>query len=115
MQMNSSKNYKVKTIDLFQKQVKRLIRKYPSLAAELPLLSKELAANPFQGDPLGHDCYKIRLAINSKGKGKSGGGRIIINVIVSGQIIFLLTIYDKSEKESISNKELLNLLSQIQL
>ena len=114
MQTNSLKNYKVRTIETFQKQVKRLVKKYPSLTTELPQLSKELALNPFQGDPLGHDCYKIRLAINSKGKGKSGGGRIIINVVVSAQTIFMLSIYDKSEKESISDKELLELLGQIE-
>lgn len=114
MQMNSLKSYKVKTLELFQKQAKRLVKKYSFLKTELPILGKELATNPFQGDLLGHDCYKIRLAISSKGKGKSGGGRVIINVIVSEQTIFLLTIYDKSEKESISNKELLDLLSLIQ-
>jgi hypothetical protein len=62
---------------------------------------------------LGKDCYKIRLSIKSKGKGKSGGARIITCVKVIDGNVYLITIYDKSEKESISNKELKELLSNL--
>ena len=114
MQENFSKNYKVITIDLFDKQVKRLIKKYPSLINEFETLLNQLESNPFQGDPIGHDCFKIRIAIASKGKGKSGGGRVITNVVVSDKSVFLLTIYDKSETESVSEKTILELLKSVQ-
>jgi hypothetical protein len=55
---------------------------------------------------MGKDCYKIRMAITSKGKGKSGGSRVITCVKVINQTAYLLSIYDKSEKENISDKEL---------
>jgi len=67
-----------------------------------------------QGQSIGNSCYKIRLAIESKGKGKSGGARVIIHVYLERGNIFLLTIYDKSEKENISEKELKLLLASIQ-
>ena len=63
------------------------------------------------GTPIGSSCYKIRLAISSKGKGKSGGARVIINVVLTEGDIYLLTIYDKSEKDNLSQKELEGLLN----
>jgi len=66
-----------------------------------------------QGDSIGSNCYKIRLAISSKQKGKSGGARVIIHLVLSEKNVFLLSIYDKSEKEDISDKELKALLKEI--
>jgi hypothetical protein len=53
--------------------------------------------DPQQGTSLGHNAYKIRLAVRSKGKGKSGGMRIITFVISRQREVYLLWIYDKSE------------------
>lgn len=72
-----------------------------------------LEENPEQGAPIGNHCFKIRIAIASKGKGKSGGARVIIHVVVTDKIVFLLDIYDKSEQENISEKELAELLKMI--
>lgn len=66
----------------------------------------ELEDNPTLGTHLGKDCYKIRLAITSKGRGKSGGARIITHFRVINNNVFLIDIYDKSEQNSISDKEL---------
>lgn len=74
---------------------------------------KSLENAPDQGSPLGNNCFKIRLAIASKGKGKSGGARVITHIIIEGNQVFLLTIYDKSEKENVTDKELQELLKQI--
>jgi len=65
-----------------------------------------LAKNPFQGDGLGNGLYKVRVAIKSKGRGKSGGARVITMVKVVDEIVILAAIYDKSDMESISDKEL---------
>ena len=106
-------NYKVKTISVFEKQAKRLTKKYPSLKNELIVLVQELKENSELGIPIGKNCFKIRIAIASKGKGKSGGGRIITNFVVRDHTVFLLSIYDKSEKENITEKELEMLLQSI--
>ena len=106
-------NYKVETIDVFERRVKPLIKKYPSLKRELALLIDVLEKKPQNGIPIGNNCYKIRLAIASKGKGKSGGARIITTIVISKQTVYLLTIYDKSEKENLSDTELGNLLKNI--
>lgn len=97
----------------FEKQYKKLSKKYPSLTGELTELSLSLAENPTQGIPLGNACFKIRLAISSKGKGKSGGARIITCVVVVENEVYLGAIYDKSESVSISDKELKLLVKQI--
>ena len=73
----------------------------------------ELEKDPIQGTELGKNCYKIRLKISSKNRGKSGGGRIITNIIISQETVYLLAIYDKGEKETLSDKELKELLDAI--
>ncbi len=105
--------YKVKTIEVFEKQAKRLIKKYLSLKTELLELVQSLKENPEQGISIGKNCYKIRIAIASKGKGKSGGARVIANFIVTDATVYLISIYDKSEKENLSDKELDELLKYI--
>ncbi|MDX2128530.1 MAG: type II toxin-antitoxin system RelE/ParE family toxin [Chloroherpetonaceae bacterium] len=106
-------NYSVKTTDIFEKQAKRLIKKYPSLISEIYQLVSTLKTNPTQGKSLGKNCYKVRISIASKGKGKSGGARLITNFVISENTVYLISIYDKSEKDSISDKELSILLQSI--
>ena len=94
-------------------RIKKLAKKYSSLKAEYTELVGTLSADPNQGTPLGNDCYKIRLVIASKDKGKSGGARVISCIKIVESKVYLLTIYDKSEKDSISDKALNELLTQI--
>jgi len=103
-------NYKVISIAPFEKQFKRLAKKVPSLKNELLALVNELKTEPNKGTALGSDCYKIRLAIASKGKGKSGGARVITYFAITDHSIFLLSIYDKSEQADVADNELLRLL-----
>lgn len=73
-------------------------------------MGKELIINPTFGTSLGNDVYKIRIAIASKKKGKSGGARIISFVKIIDKTVYLLSIYNKEEKDSISDKEIEDLL-----
>lgn len=98
----------------FRRQLKHLLRKYASLAHELRSLNEQLLTTPMLGTPIGHGCYKIRLAIASKNKGKSGGARVITYVRVVGETVFLLAIYDKSEQASISEQQILELLTRLE-
>ena len=109
----------IRTTAKFEKEAKRLIKKYPSIKAELKKLGEALSQNPKQGDPLGKNFYKVRLAIKSKGKGKSGGARVITNLIFRTDLtqeisrLYLATIYDKSERETINEIELAEMLNNI--
>jgi len=106
-------SYKVKFIPKFEKELKRLSKKFPSLKTDFSLLLKSLKESPSQGTPLGNECYKIRMAIASKGKGKSGGARVITCFKIVNETVYLLTIFDKSEQENITDKELSELLGFI--
>ena len=97
----------------FEKEIKRLIKKFPSLKKEYAAIIAELKINPARGTPLGNNIYKIRIAIASKNKGKSGGARVITYVVIEDTSVFLLTIYDKSEKDNISEKELKMIINAI--
>lgn len=104
-------SFEVVTVRPFDRELKRLVKKYPSLKKEIIVLGGTLAEDPHVGTPLGNDCYKIRIAIASKGKGKSGGGRVITHLHIAGKRVFLLSIYDKSEKDTLTDKELKELLA----
>ncbi len=106
-------NYSVLATPYFKKELKKLAKKYPSLKTDIIKLVDSLYKNPTQGTQLGNKCYKIRMAITSKGKGKSGGSRVITHVHVSKTTVYLLSIYDKSEKESISDERISDLLKFI--
>jgi mRNA-degrading endonuclease RelE of RelBE toxin-antitoxin system len=97
----------------FERELKQLAKKYPSIKKDIAALTAQLLQHPQTGTPLGHDCYKIRMAISAKGKGKSGGARVITHVQVTKEHIFLLSIYDKSEAENISDKDLLSRLKNL--
>ena len=107
----------------FKRQAKPLLKKFLTLNKDLIQLQKQLEENPRLGKPLGHDSYKIRLAVKSKGKGKSGGLRIISHVYIEiigligtdddNIIVNLISIYDKGETASISDKELRDLISDL--
>jgi mRNA-degrading endonuclease RelE of RelBE toxin-antitoxin system len=106
-------SFNVKSISVFERQTKRLVKKYPSLKKEIQKLIQELKEVPEKGTSIGHNCNKIRLAIASKGKGKSGGARIITHVIFKDNTVYLLSIYDKSDIANLTNKEILELIQLI--
>lgn len=104
-------SYKIELSEHFKKEAKRLTKKYPSLKEELAVLITQLEENPTLGIPLGNEVYKIRLAIASKNKGKSGGARVISYVPIDDKTVLLLSIYNKGEQDIISNKEIQELLN----
>ena len=78
-------------------------------------LLESLKENPEQGADLGKGLHKVRMAISSKGKGKSGGARVITLIALISKTdadIILLTIYDKSECENLTDKELEDIIKK---
>ncbi len=110
-------NYRVFASSNFRRDAKPLLRKFASLHDELAELEKQLLTNPLLGKPLGRNCFKIRLAVKSKGKGKSGGLRVITMVVFRPKqkrdvsVVGLLSIFDKSEQENIDDKKLKALIT----
>ena len=108
-------SYKVETGQTFDAQLKRLVKKYASLKNEIAQLGNRLAEDPAFGTPIGKSCYKIRLAIKSKGQGKRGGARVITCVIAVDERVILLSIYDKADQNTILEQELMRVLTQEEL
>ena len=98
----------------FLRDAKYLNKKFPSFRSDLASKTADILDNPHEGESIGQSCYKVRMAITSKGKGKSGGSRLITCVKIERDTIYLLTIYDKSEREDISDEELKQLLKHIE-
>ena len=101
---------KIASTDNFEREAKKLLKKYRSLKKELSDFQQTLIQNPRQGIKIKENTYKIRLAVKSKGTGKSGGMRIItfVHEVVEqpdGTIaVYLISIYDKSNTANISDK-----------
>ena len=106
----SSKKF---TFQSFDKEGKRLNKRYKSFKSDLKELMNELSSSPSLGADLGGGLRKVRMAIKSKGTGKSGGARIITVVLADIKDgLGLLYIYDKSERSTIKGKELTDLLKK---
>jgi len=104
----------------FKREAKKLIKKYRSLKGELAELTAELLSDPHKGTRIRENVYKIRVAVKSKGKGKSGGMRVItfVDVFLAHQDdetdVYILSIYDKSDRENIADNFLTDLVEEIQ-
>lgn len=105
----------IETTKSFDREFKRFAKHYASFLSDMKRLTEEIKANPQLGTDLGGGVRKIRLQITSKGKGKSGGARVIsltVYAATTETTVNLLYIYDKSERSSISAKEIETLLKQ---
>ncbi len=111
-------SFEVKTTSGFDKSAKILSKRYRSFKSDLEELISSLEKNPFQGDELSPGIRKIRMAITSKGRGKSGGARIITYTIVvsenSGKV-YLLEAFDKSDFSTVNVNILQQILSDLNL
>jgi mRNA-degrading endonuclease RelE of RelBE toxin-antitoxin system len=99
-------SYKIDLTSNFKKEAKKLTKKYPSLKIELESLFSKLEENPALGIPLGNDIYKIRIAIDSKNKGKSGGARVLSFVKITETTVLLFSIYSKGDIDNLSDREI---------
>lgn len=105
--------YRIESLATFEREAKRFNKHYASFADDYEKLLDELEQNPRLGVDLGGGLRKVRMRIASKGRGKSGGARVItftVIVAVDETEVNLLYIYDKAERSSISRNEIEELL-----
>ncbi len=100
-------SYDIQYSDTFKRSAKALAKKYPSLKQDLSNFVIELADNPSMGIALGNNMFKMRMSISSKGRGKSGGARIITCVVYKREQILLAEIYDKADYSSVDEQKIL--------
>lgn len=111
-------NCKIEATPDFARDLKKLAKRYPSLKDDYRDFLDSLRKSPLQGEPLGKHLRKVRFHIASKTKGKSGGARVITHTVLvetDGADITLVTIYDKSDQASITDKELKKLMKRNRL
>ena len=107
-------NFEIIPTPEFEKSIKALAKRYKSFKSDLRVFLNSLQENPFQGVELSPGIRKIRMAITSKGKGKSGGARIITYTIVATEVegrVYLLNVYDKSDYSTVSLQILKEIIS----
>jgi mRNA-degrading endonuclease RelE of RelBE toxin-antitoxin system len=100
----------------FKREVKPLAKKYLTLRESIDKLIDDLIINPYLGDQYGQGIFKVRLSDESKGKGKSGGFRVMyyhLNVTQDKIDILLLSIYNKSAQSTIKKADAIKKLREI--
>ena len=115
MQKICSMNCKITTTPDFARDLKQLSKRYPSIKQDFGHFLETLRETPQMGIPLGKHLRKVRFSISSKDKGKSGGARVIAHVVLvetNETDITLVTLYDKSDQNSITDKELKMLMKR---
>ena len=108
-------NFEIISTPEFEKELKRLNKKYVSMKMDYVNFLLDLQENPIQGESLGKDCYKVRISVESKNRGKSGGARVITCVKIVDEIVYLLAIYDKSEHSTLKDKEIAKRVKALEL
>jgi hypothetical protein len=104
---------KLRVSEDFRVAYKRLKKRHKSLEDDFERLLSSLLQNPIQGVELESGVRKVRLAISSKGRGKSGGARVIIRVRIVADELQLLYIYDKSDFGNISDAYLRDIMKRM--
>lgn len=112
-------NVEIIVTETFRREAKKLIKKYPSLKNELSIFEDSLIKKPDQGKLILENVYKMLIAVKSKGKGKSGGLRVITYLIITKKDderiqVFLLSIYDKSDIENLPEPQINKIISDLQ-
>lgn len=97
-------NYEIQATDDFRRSLKALSKRYRSLKEDFHTFTQSLKENPYQGDELSPGLRKIRMPITSKGRGKSGGTRVITYTVILSEddgSIYLMDIYDKADYSTV--------------
>jgi hypothetical protein len=106
MQSKPSVKFEVKTTHQFQRDLKQILKRYPDFTKNIQSTIDSLGVNPVQGDPLGSGVYKLRIEIEGKGHGERYGARLIHAVFSVVGKVYLMRVYDKSDKKDLSPSEL---------
>ena len=104
---------KIRISDEFKTAYKRLKKRHKSLEADFEALLISLQENPYQGVEIHEEVRKIRMNITSKGRGKSGGARVIVRVRIVMDELQLLYIYDKADFANVSDAYLRDILKRM--
>ena len=99
-------NLDIIALPQFEKELKQLAKKHTSIDKDFERFVKELSVNHFMGSKPGNNCFKVRMNIKSKKAGKRGGDRVITCVKLESTKLYLVSVFDKAYRESISKEEI---------
>ncbi len=101
-----------KTTTLFDKQAKKLGKKYRNLKNDLSSFIEDFEKLHASATSIQKNLYKVRIANSNKNRGKSAGYRVYYYIQLE-ETTYLLTIYDKSDIEMIDEELLKDLIEEL--
>ncbi len=104
---------RIKISGEFKIAYKRLKKRHRSLEADFESLLLSLQVDPYQGVEIIEGLRKVRMNVTSKGRGKSGGARVIIRLRIVDDELQLIYIYDKADFENVSDSYLRDILKRM--
>ena len=111
-------SFDVRTTPHFEREAKVLIKRYRSFKDDLKIFIDALSENPMQGIELSPGIRKIRLVVTSKGRGKSGGARVITYTICTSESsgrVYLVDVYDKADYSTVEIAILKKLIANLDI
>ncbi len=111
-------NFSIETTPHFERELKNLAKRYKSMKQDFGIFIDSLKENPFQGSDLGGGLRKIRMSVDSKGKGKAGGVRVITYTTLVDEStgeVWLIEVYDKSEYSTVKKDVIKKMLKDLGL
>jgi mRNA-degrading endonuclease RelE of RelBE toxin-antitoxin system len=101
----------------YKKELKKLNKRYRSIDRDIQPLIQQLESGETPGDRIvgnEYPVYKVRVPNSDTRKGKSSGYRVIYYTITP-EAILLTTIYSKSDRQNISNKEVEDIIGEYEI
>lgn len=105
---------KIKFTEPFKKRLKNLAKNYRQIKQDIEPIIQELQTGNFIGSQVKGvkaTVFKVRAKNSDIPTGKSGGYRLIYQLISPTEIL-MLVIYAKSEQTNISSQEIETLINQ---
>ena len=99
-------------LNSFKKEYKKLKKRYKRIDSDIISIEEDIVYNPKSGIDLGEGFYKTRVKNSDKNRGKSGGYRIITYYIDDDGVVYLVSIYDKGDKDSVSVEQLKEIIKK---
>ena len=113
--MSNSPPIQVGFTNRFEKDIRRLAKRYRKIRLDIQPLIQQLEAGELPGDQipnLEQSIFKVRVKNSDIQKGKSAGYRVIYYLKTETQVV-LITMYSKSDRLDMSTAEIREILSTV--
>ena len=110
--MSSLLGVTIEETETFTKAIKQLQKRFKNIETDCEEFVQSIQTTENLGINLGNGVFKVRIANSDKKSGKSSGYRLISYLKLIDNKLYLMYIYDKSDFETVSEKQIDDLIKK---